>query len=278
MKDFLNLTAFNPQMAFGVCAMLDRLGGSAKRKELRSWLAPDSLFDGGRPPEDWGLNYAFDVIEELGIVRRDEEVLSLEAGIPRDQVAFAHDLRRRILVRGKNDDDDVHELIQGLAVLMHFDGWPLSVNWDAMQRHRDSLKVDAVRNDFRWQGLERWAVYLGFAWRLRDGIVPDPTAFLVSSFGELSVVDEVIPISTFRDRVAALAPVLDGGVAFERCRPAGSDPTRLSAPFSLALLRLERRRLLSIPPFLADAPGQLVIAVNDVERRHSHVRRTGGEA
>jgi hypothetical protein len=193
--------------------------------------------------------------------------------VPLDDEGFARTVRLRILGREGIESDPVAELANGLAALMHVRCWPMTVNWDTMQRHQAALGVDAVANDFRWRVLERWAVYLGFAWRLPEGLVPDPTAAVEDLIDDLVPPDEDVPIAEFRRGLGEHIPVIDGGPVFERLGAASSDDTHLSAPLSLALLRLQRRRVLAFPPPRGDAPNQLSIVLNGIVRAHSHVRR-----
>jgi hypothetical protein len=271
---FLNLTGFNPYMTMGVCQMLERLGRRAERHVLEAWLAPRTVFASGEPPEQWGLPQAIDVVVDLGVVRDDNGVLTLEESISTSATQFPHLLRRRILTRAREGavDDPVKALADGLAALMHYSHWPLMVTWEAMQQHQADLNVEVVINNVRWGLLERWAVFLGFGWRVDDRLVADPTAALVAAVDDILPPGGELNIASFCESIGDELVVVDYGPAFEDLRPSGSDTSRLSAPLSLALLRLERRGVLAFPAAVGDAPNQRTIR-SSVDRRHSHVRR-----
>ena len=181
MKSFLNLTAFNPHMGRAVCELLDRLGGQASADELKAWLAPLTLFKDGVPPADWGFPYALEVVEHLGLVSLEDDLYVLDSGLDLNLDGFCRAIRARILARSSraigNDaaPDPVDDLVEAIVVLMQIDRWPLVVDWPAMQDHQVKLGKVVLAHGERWQVFERWLVFLGFAWRLAERLVPDPT-------------------------------------------------------------------------------------------------------
>src|SRR4051794_34362261 len=125
MRTFLNLTAFTPQMPFGLCALLQRLGGSDEESRVQGWLAPPVLFPNGQMPDDAGYRYAVDVAEHLGMVERRNGRLSLSHDAPPTLEAYRTLLRERIMERiaasFDGGDDPTHELGRALAWWMSQD-------------------------------------------------------------------------------------------------------------------------------------------------------------
>jgi hypothetical protein len=276
MKTFLNLTSFTPQMTFALCSFLRLRGGEETEDVTRSWLAPSTLFPKGRTPEDWGYPLAIDVAEHLAFIERvDGRLRLLDDSI--DSIAdFRVAARARVMQRAAtafdSEDDPVDELSKALTWWIHQQpqGWS-SANFEPLM---DGLPFKPILQPTRWNVFERWVPFLGFAWRLGDSLIPDPTEAIED------ILDTVLPTGTtlsapqFVEAVGRELPVLDWGSTYADYRSFVKLewPTDvLQAPLSLALLRLERRSVLDFPA-LADAPG-VTISCLGTERRVAQVRR-----
>ena len=276
MKTFLNLTSFSPQMAFATCSFLEMRGGEESEKTLRAWLAPRALFSRGRPPEDWGFPLALDVAEHLQFIERSNGHCRLQVEAVGSVADFRLVLRRRVMERAgtafESDDDPVDELSKALAWWLHLParGWS-SRTFEPMM---EGLPFKPILQPTRWNVFERWAQFLGFAWRLDDSLVPDPTESVQGVLDAVLSRGETVAAPRFIEALGEHLPVVDGGQAFASYRVGAGLPWPtdvLQEPLSLALLRLERRGVLDFP-LRADAPG-VTLRCGATERRIALVRR-----
>lgn len=276
MRTFLNLTSFSPQMSYAVCAFLGRRkGGEETSEALQAWLAPSTLFASGRPPDDWGYTYAVEVSEHLGFIQRTNGHLrsTIDVGTIDD---FRRHARERVMEKAQNafsePEDPADELTRALAWWSHQPAQVLtSTTFEGLM---DGLPFKPIRQPTRWAVFERWALFLGFAWRLGDGLIPDPTKAVHDVLDDVVPQGKTLDAPAFVRDLASLLPVVDGGLAFQQYRAQiGSKAPEdvLEAPLSLALLRLHDRGELDFP-VRGDAAG-VTLRCGSIERRVAQVRR-----
>jgi hypothetical protein len=277
MRTFLNLTSFSPQMAFALCAFLERRGGDEEEDVIQAWLAPRALFTRGRPPDDWGYAYALDVAEHLDLIERVNGALRLRAASNGSLPIFRAIVRERIMGKGARSpfraEDPTDELTQALAWWSHQP--PQVLTSRTFEPFMEGLPFKPVLQPTRWMVFERWATFLGFGWRFGEGLLPDPTAAVTEALDRVVRRGETLAAPEFVDRLASELPVLDRGKVFKRYRNAiglKAPSDVLGAPVSLALLRLADRGELDFPP-LKDAAG-ITIKCGPLERRVASVRRS----
>jgi hypothetical protein len=276
MRTFLNLTSFTPQMTFALCAFLERRNGDEEEQVVRAWLAPPTLFASGKPPDDWGYAYALDVAEHLGLLERANGSLRLKIESGNSISAFRSLVRDRVMERSARSsvrtEDPTDELTQALSWWSHQP--PQGFTSTTFEPFMEGLPFKPILQPTRWTVFERWALFLGFSWRLGDGLLPDPTAAVVDVLDRVLEPGETIAAPAFVDRLAAELPVIDRGKSFVRYQKAAglkAPSDVLGSPLSLSLLRLEDRGELEFPP-LKDAAGITVRCAN-VERRIASVHR-----
>ena len=129
-----------------------------------------------------------------------------------------------------------------------------------------------LSNETRSTQFAHWATYLGFGWRLPAKLVPDPTAALERHLKLVLPAGVPIQIGESIDLLAASCPVLERGSARSNVEAALIPerrrlPARLSRSTTFALLRLEARGVVALPPPPADAA---VIAL-DIPHQHRTV-------
>jgi hypothetical protein len=187
-------------------------------------------------------------------------------------------IMQRIATSFDGGDDPTYELGRALAWWMSQEVHPISSTTFESLPH--GLPQRPILQPSRWQVFERWAVFLGFAWRLGDsGLIPDPTRAIVSHLDDVLPPDADVYLRDFVDAIGGRLPVIDGGDAFaayrRQARLSNMDDS-LAPPISLSLLRLERAGEISFPPE-ADAPG-ITLRCMGAERRHARIQRqTVGE-
>lgn len=280
----LNLTAFTPQMAFSVCSGLRELGGTADADAFALWTSPARLYEEGAAPRTAGLGLreAISLCETIGFVSRTDGSLRLVA-----EFESLEDFRRAlcdaVLAPELNIDlfesspaggVRAHELTRALAWFMTLRsslGPYSTANYERFQT--DGPRV--IENDSRWAVFDRWVVFLGFAWRTGDGLMPDPTRVLVARLDEVLEPGQELPLPEFLDRLAGRLPVLDGGayhVALLAAAGSRWDKRRVQEPLSLALMRLQRRGVLEFTGG-GDAEARVFRVGSDIDSSNQFVKR-----
>lgn len=161
------------------------------------------------------------------------------------------------------------DLCRGLAWCLCQDIYLLPASWDGGINDLFVYQVkpgrSIIQNDTRWQGLQDWARFLGFAVDSRAGIFLDPTAAVRSELEEFIESGELIPADEFVSQLAARLPVLDTGsyrIEVEQAlRPeTWSAPPigYLSTSLSFALRRLQKQGVIGLVT-LADAGSRLTL-------------------
>lgn len=281
----LNLTAFTPQMAFGVCSTLASLGGAADAETLQVWMAPARVYEDGAVPRTAGLGLreAIGLCETVGLVRREEESIVLLASF--DSLNdFRRGLCDRVLAVEHNKDlfgvspqggIHAHELTRALAWFMQLRsslGPYSTANYERFQS--DAPRV--IENDNRWAVFDRWVVFLGFGWRTSDGLIPDPACVLEDRLDDVLPAGSELPLPQFLEDFATRVPVLDGGSYHAAFLAAAGDRRwdnrRVSEPLSLALMRLQRRGMLE---FFGggDAEARVLRVGTDIDSSNQFVKR-----
>jgi hypothetical protein len=282
-------------MTLAVCRLLNSMGGKSEEEEMRAWLAPDGLYrregEHRTPPrDDWGYTYALEVGEHLGFISREDDSYTLIEGCPTSAESFGAEVRKRVFsatssALGRGEDDPATELGLALALWMTMPVWPPGSTWDDVQRHQLRFAPDGagavpdprITNDVRWSVFGRWAVFLGFAWQFGDaGIVPDPTSAICELFDGVLQPGETLRLIDFVDALSKELPVLDRGTlwnALPRDDP-NAAAVGVGEPLSFALLRLEQRGELAFETIGDEETVRL--AVSNIKRRHSRVRRLSG--
>jgi len=282
----LNLTAFTPQMAYAVCSTLDALGGMADRDLVERWMSPTAIYSEDDRPKGAGvgLSEAISLCERLDLVARENGSLSSREHF--DSLEhFRRVLLARVLEPERNTDlfsesragvVQAHELTRALTwfgQLRATQGPYSTANYERFQT--SGLRV--IQNDTRWNVFDRWVVFLGFGWRLGEGVIPDPTRAIVGELDDLLPIGADAPLPSFVAQLAERLPVLDGGryhaAYLEAVGRTGEwDVRRLSEPLSLALIRLERRGILELYG-RGDAESRVLRLGDDVDRSHQFAKR-----
>lgn len=123
----------------------------------------------------------------------------------------------------------------------------------AIQAAGLSLADLQLQNDARLDNVIYWARYLGLVRQMREeacaGLLPDPTLFVRRHLPQLLPAGEEVDAVSFRQRVGALCPVLDGG-AVRDALLATIDPEwpeqQFSDALAFAVVRLEQSRELRV--------------------------------
>jgi hypothetical protein len=282
----LNLTAFTPQMAYSVCSTLTALGGTAGRDELERWMSPAAIYsDDARPrTAGLGLREAISLCETLDLIVRENGSLSLPENFESLQ-HFRTVVLQRVLAPERNTElfsgsptggVRAHELTRALTWFGQLRATTGPYSTANYERYQDQ-SVRVIENNTRWNVFDRWVVFLGFGWRIADGVVPDPTSAALAALDDLLPVGEEVPLPSVLAQLAARLPVIEGGAyhnAYLEAIGARAkwDERRLSEPLSLALIRLERRGILELFGG-GDAESRVLRLGADVDRSHQFVKR-----
>jgi hypothetical protein len=282
----LNLTAFTPQMAYSVCATLQALGGDTEATRLSEWMSPESLYVESKRPRTLGLGLreSLGLCETLGLVSFSDGRAVLSESFESID-AFRRTLRARVLAPDLNLDlfepaptggVRAHELTRALAWFLQLRtslGPYSTANYENYQS--DGARV--IENNNRWNVFDRWVVFLGFGWRIGEGLLPDPTRAIADQLDELLNPGDELSLPAFVTELSVRLPVLEGGAYHRSYLTAiGNDESwdarRLSEPLSLALMRLQRRNMLELFGG-GDAEARVLRIGSDVDRSNQFVRR-----
>ncbi|MEZ4299002.1 MAG: protein DpdG [Polyangiaceae bacterium] len=168
---------------------------------------------------------------------------------------------------------------------------PRGVQYRQRQQLGEDQKARVFSNDTRWQTFERWAVYLGFAWRFgyrfpgskQTLLVPDPTEAVRETLPLVFGGDKALPLPEFLERLAELLPVLDGGAhrlaVLDRLSPGTVSPIMkdtLSTSLAHVLLRLAQEEVIDLRNE-SDTQKRLFPVETGLTRPYSHVRLLASE-
>ena len=203
------------------------------------------------------------VAAQLGIVERSSGTIVISA-----QARGADEVRLRKICLASLVMDDQRPFGLELAWFLQYSPErAITFVDDAKQRQsNDKLDRDAPPFELdisaRRDNFLRWTRWLGFSWHLAIGRIaveiPDPTAAITPYLDDIFAGSPRLPAPEFRDELSKAIPVLDGGkwsrALGKSDKNSGAKAGELSPAVSLALLRLERRRLITLDA-AADAPG-----------------------
>ena len=161
------------------------------------------------------------------------------------------------------------DFCRGLAWCLCQDIYSLPTSWNGGINDLFVRQViperSIIQNDTRWQGLQDWAQFLGFAVNGSTGIFFDPTLAVRSAVQEILEVNKQIPADHFLTQLSERLPVLDGGVyrveiekVLRPDRWSPPPPGHLSTALSFALRRLQKQAVLSFST-LSDASTRLTL-------------------
>ena len=266
-----------------------------KRQSLEEMLSPDRL----RPPE--GGIMVKRVIDECNKMKLTEEdkanemiSLSQTAWDKHPGTDFDPHRFRTLLICLIMDpvNAENHDLCRLMA-------WFLAQNVTTIRGDQEGLEKAlrqqigperlGLTSDVRYGNFRDWSVFLRLAWahKLLVGsglqLVPDPTNYIESQLPDLgaNAPRGVVALPEFVSKMASRCPVLEGGCFYDAISQwlPEKAPELLSSATSLALLRLERRRVIKLEK-RSDAPG-MVIKAGSESRRITHLhwlgRNVGGK-
>jgi hypothetical protein len=201
-------------------------------------------------------------------------------------------IARRVALLPENNDrfweqeeSRAADLTRGLSWLLAQDIYEIDTGrHDSISRLENEQLIDEsqciLRNDTRWNGLQAWMIYLGFA---RGGaqLSPDPTAAVKDALSDVFDDEETMTATEFVERLAAVLPVLDGGayrVKLEEAldpaswrRPADG---HLSTSLSRSLKRLAAEGVIAMEARHDFEEGWMLTGFRGAEwGRVTHVRR-----
>ncbi len=263
------------------------------------------------------VRFAFNALRELGIIDEiDGDRVRLSPELPAVSLnPKATERHFRCLVRDRvldlranadlwlepNDPRPIgpRDLTRALAWVLAQDVFQPLCSWKDSSDHSvarlqqrqlgNEQRGWVFSNDTRWMTFSRWAVYLGFAWRLgvpKAGqlpaqvlLVPDPTEAVRDILPRLvPSIGAKVPLPEFLARLAKELPVLDGGphrdAVLDRVDRAYITLPRdgeLSAVLSHALLRLQDEEFLTLLNE-SDTDKRLFQIESGEPRPFSHIR------
>lgn len=235
--------------------------------EVKSGIAPDDLRDLFLPLGDDSSVYSNPLreLKSLGFILEDAQkgVLTLDP-----------ELRKRI-PKGGPDAETLREIM--MPVLLDPErseetghrGFALWLCWFLGHDPTDAVTFNAHPGDFLgpvlgpdWkeqipikdasamQQYFYWALFMGFATRVGDRILPDPLPVIQRALPALFAGVERVEVGAFFTALARLHPVFEGGhwweVFGDLRADAPPEPGHITEATSLALLRLHDRGLLRL--------------------------------
>ena len=189
----------------------------------------------------------------------------------------------------EQDESRAADLSRGVSWLLAQDVYELDTSrHDPVSRLESDQLLDKslciLRNDVRWNGLQAWMTYLGFA---RGGaqLAPDPTAAIKDVLTEVFAGETTLSAIDFVDRLAVFLPVLDGGAYRAKLESALNPASwhrpaegRLSSSLSRALKRLAAEGVIAIEVRHDFQEGWTFTGVAGMDwGRLTHVRRLVGK-
>jgi hypothetical protein len=282
----LNLDHFAPSMLFALCRTLAVLDG-ATRQDLLDWLEPSSYGLTDRRPSGRHLTDLLRAARILGLVEEREGLFENRADV--DSLdAFKVTVLRSALAPERNtpllgQSAGAQELTWALTWTMSLECTRGPFVFDRhVERLYEGIEPKPFQNSNRWPEFIGWALFLGFGWNMPEGFLPDPTAAIVWSLDAVLPAGERVRATDFAASLAETLPVLDGGAyrtQLDELIGGTRDLDRreeLSEPLSLALLRLDRRGVLTLEAMADGDP--LVAKVGERSQLFHFVARHSEEA
>lgn len=189
----------------------------------------------------------------LGVITRSED----------NKISIAKDIEARLL-SSTNIEVDTRRILRSTlfkrdnnkSILLDFNyflSWFLSHDKlisakshnNAFELYKNQFPADSmpIANNTRWGGFTRWVMFLGFAERVGDDYLPDPSRAVRESLPEIFEHQEEFGSSEFISKVREKIPVLEGGwmsdiVTSKMTNYQKPPDTRCSFSLAVALKRL----------------------------------------
>lgn len=199
----------------------------------------------------------YGIVESLKLVEIEKDIVKLKVENPKQ-------LTSQIIKEAIFKDDFMKKDDFGLAL-----SWFLVQNTESLNSLEWSEQVNNMvlkdlneefgeldlTNNSRWQHFGYWAIYLGFATKIsiakKDYLCPDPTEAIEHELERIFKESKELLIKDFFEYLVKEIPVLEFGSVrnkiLDRAREGLQLPDNLlSFSTSLALLRLEKRGLISL--------------------------------
>ncbi|GEO12618.1 protein DpdG [Microvirga aerophila] len=172
----------------------------------------------------------------------------------------------------ESEESKSADLSRGIAWMLAQDVYTIDTTVDRLAELEAHQLIDRgrpiVQNNTRWNGLRTWMVYLGFA---RHGTpwTIDPTVAVRDSLAEIFGPNQQLTAPAFVERVAAVLPVMDGGLYRAEVEGALKDaawfrmrPGLISTSLSRAIQRLDREGYILVEQ-RSDAEGSVTLTGYD---------------
>jgi hypothetical protein len=263
----LNLDHFAPPMLFSLCRTLTVIEGGT-RQDLLDWLEPSSYGLAENRSSGRHLTDLLRAAQILGLIEKRDESFENVANVE-SLSAFKLNVLRNALAPERNtpllaQSDGAQELIWALTWMMSVECTRGPFVFDRhVERLFQGIEPKPFQNSTRWPEFIGWALFLGFGWNLPEGFIPDPTDAILWLLDAVLPAGQRVRATDFAASLAEAAPVLDGGAyrsQLDELIGGTRDQDRreeLSEPLSLALLRLERKGVLTLEKM---ADGEALVA------------------
>lgn len=199
------------------------------------------------------ISYTLKTWTKLGVLTRSED----------DKISITEDIGTRLL-SSTNFEVDTGRILRSTLfkkdnnteILLDFNyalSWFLSHDKlisaksysNAFEQYKNQFPADSmpITNNTRWGGFTRWVMFLGFAERVGDDYLPDPTRAVKESLPEIFENQNEFSSSEFLSKIREKIPVLEGGwmsdkVTREMTNYQKPPDTRCSFSLAVALKRL----------------------------------------
>lgn len=231
--------------------LLAAKGQREKRDTLEALLSPTALISKGEDKQLSRKMVQATIREciKMGLLEESEDgsEVAINPKLHLKKALFPAVLAQLLL--NTPDLTENHDFARVAAWYLAQDFLAAPGNWpEAQQRLREQVGGDLLElNDARFGQFEDWSCYLGFSWRNsltgNPVLVPDPTAYLRQSLGDLfeGMTNQQIPLGEFINRLGRYCPVFDTGTFREELddQLGGRESNYLSSVTSIALRRLE---------------------------------------
>ena len=225
-----------------------------KEKNLYTKSKLEKMFS---PQSSSIFREVYGIVDSLGLITIEKDIVALKIE-NREQSTF------EIIKKSIFRDDSVEKdslllalswlLIQNSQTLSSLE-WSGQVNNMVLKDLNKEFGELDLTNSARWQHFGYWAIYLGFATKISIGgenyLCPDPTKAIELELNNVFRENKELPIRNFFEYLAKSIFVLEFGSIRDKvgdyAREGLSLPYNLlSFSTSLALLRLEKRGLISL--------------------------------
>jgi hypothetical protein len=225
-----------------------------KDKKLYSKSDLEVMFS---PQSSSFFRETYSIVESLGLVKVENDIVKLKIENPKQ-------LTSQIIKESVFKDNFIKKdgftlalswlLIQNTQSLNSLE-WSGQVNNMVLKDLNEEFGELDLTNSSRWQHFGYWAIYLGFAIKIsiagKDYLCPDPTEAIEYELKRVFKESKELLIRDFFEYLAKEIPVLEFGSVRNKIMDRAREGLQLSDSFlsfstSLALLRLEKRGLISL--------------------------------